>query len=105
MLNIDKRTSREYLKHTMNSTIISVTDLRQNTAKVLKRIKKTGETLTILQRSKPTAVLVDHDYFNMLEEAYMDLTDDREAERAKTAKEPTVSFEKYVQERFGTTDL
>jgi len=53
MLNIDKRTSREYLKHTMNSTIISVTDLRQNTAKVLKRIKKTGETLTILQQSTP----------------------------------------------------
>jgi prevent-host-death family protein len=88
----------------MDSTIISITDLRQNAASVLKRVKKTGEPITILQRSQPKAVIVDHDYFKALEEAYMDLTDAREAERAKKEPKHTISLAKYIEERWGKID-
>jgi prevent-host-death family protein len=77
---------------------ISVSKLRQNTADVLEKIKQTGQAVTILQRSKPQAVIVDHDYFTALEEAVLDLQDALEAEKAKN--EPTVPLEDYSDKRW-----
>lgn len=82
----------------MNSTV-SISELRKNVARAVRLVAKKGESLVILQRSKPRAVLADFDYFNALEEAVMDLTDAAEAERAK--KEPRILLKDYVKKRWG----
>ena len=43
--------------------IISVTDLRQNAAGLLKRLKKSREPLVITQRGRPIAVLLSLDAY------------------------------------------
>ena len=50
-----------------------------------------------MQRSKPKAVLVNHDYYQTLKQTVMDLTDIREAKRAK--KETTIKFDSYLKKR------
>lgn len=81
---------------------VSITDLKQNTADVVKRVK-TGEPLVVMQRSEPAAVLVDPDYYELLEEALEDLEDLRDIELRKN--EPTVSMDKYLEKRFGKNPL
>lgn len=83
----------------MNGTITSVSELRRNIARAVEEVVKKGEPLVIFQRSKPKAVLADFEYFKALEEAVLDFTDAREAERAK--KEPRIPLEKYVKARWG----
>ena len=48
---------------------VSITDLKQNTSKVIGKVREEGKSLVILQRSKVAAVLVDPDYYDILEEA------------------------------------
>ncbi|OGG13958.1 hypothetical protein A3D77_03590 [Candidatus Gottesmanbacteria bacterium RIFCSPHIGHO2_02_FULL_39_11] len=84
-------------------TYISISDLRKDAAEVLKNVVDKQKPAIILQRSKPRAILVDAKYFEALEEAYLDLTDAAEAERAD--KEDTVPFDDFLKKRFGTTKL
>ncbi len=83
----------------MNSTTVSISDVRTNLADLVKRAITTQLPITILQRSEPKAVLVDHNYYVALEEAVLDLTDAREADRAKTEK--TLPLSTYLKKRWG----
>ena len=78
---------------------VSITDLKQNTADVVKRVKTTGQPIVIMQRSEPSAVIVDTDYYHILEEALEDLEDLRDIEFRKN--EPTISMDEYLKKRFG----
>ncbi len=78
---------------------VSITDLKQNTSKIIKKVKTEGKSLVILQRSKAAAVLVDPDYFDILEQSLEDVADLKTIEDRKNEK--TVDFEKYFTKRFG----
>lgn len=78
---------------------VSITGLKQNTKKVVDDVKSSGKPTMVLQRSEIAAVLVDPDYYQMLEEALEDLEDLRDIELRKN--EPTVSLDKYLEKRFG----
>lgn len=78
---------------------ISITDLKQNTSKVIKKVNSEGKSVIILQRSKATAVLVDPKYYETLEQALEDMIDLKAIEERKN--EPTVSFDDYFTKRFG----
>lgn len=83
----------------MNDTnSLSISDLRKNTASVINSVVRTQNPKVILQRSKPRVVLVDVNYFEALEEALLDMTDSKEAEKAK--KEKAVPLEDYLQKRW-----
>lgn len=43
--------------------IASVTDLQRNSRKLLFLAKRTKEPIVILKKNKPTAVLMDYDFF------------------------------------------
>jgi PHD/YefM family antitoxin component YafN of YafNO toxin-antitoxin module len=73
----------------------SITDLKQNTANIIKKLQEEGKSLVILQRSKATAVLVDPDYFALLEDALETSSDLKAIEERKN--EPTVSFEEVAK--------
>ena len=86
----------------MNSTqTLSISELRQHTAKAVKNVVATQKPTVIFQRSVPKAVLVEYEYYSALEEAVLDMRDSEEAERAK--KEPRSSFDSYLQKRWGST--
>lgn len=83
----------------MNSTnTLSVSDLRQNTAEVIEAVVAKQQPMIILQRSKPKVVLVDVNYFEALEGSVLDLSDAKEAEKAK--KEAKISLHTYVKKRW-----
>lgn len=73
----------------------SITDLKQNTASVIKRARALGAPVVILQRSRPAAVLVGLDHYRALEEALEDLEDLRAIEERKN--EPEIPFEKVAK--------
>ena len=81
-----------------NTQSISISQLRQNATEAIETVVKTQSPTIIMQRSKPKAVLVDVSYFQALEDAVLDLTDSREAERAK--KEEKRTFSSYINKRF-----
>lgn len=74
---------------------VSITDLKQNTADVVKRVKTSGGPLVVMQRSEPAAVLVDPEYYEILEEALEDLEDLRDIELRKN--DPTVPAEEVAK--------
>ena len=78
---------------------VSITDLKQNTSKVIKKVQDYGKSIVILQRSKAAAVLVDPSYYDTLEEALQDLIDLKAIEDRKN--DPTTSFDHYFTKRFG----
>lgn len=80
--------------------LISISDFRAKAADFVNKAANLQQTFTIMQRSKPKAVLVNHDYFNSLEETVFDLLDAKEAEKAKT--EPTIKFDNYLKKRFSS---
>jgi len=82
-----------------NTNCLSISNLRKNAAEVIDQVVTTLQPTVIFQRSEPKAVLVEYKYFRSLEEAFLDLTDSLEAERAKN--EPTRSFDEYMAKRFG----
>ena len=73
---------------------VSITDLKQNTSKIIKKVRAEGRSLIILQRSKAAAVLVDPDYFDILEESLENASDLKSIEERKN--EPKVPFEKVA---------
>ena len=77
---------------------VSITDLKQNTSKIIGRVREDGKSLVILQRSKAAAVLVDPDYFDILEQSLEDIADLNAIEDRKN--EATVDFDKYFRKRF-----
>ncbi|OGV90763.1 hypothetical protein A3A66_02815 [Microgenomates group bacterium RIFCSPLOWO2_01_FULL_46_13] len=78
--------------------IVSISTLKQQTTRLINRLASQKEPIVIAQRSKPKAVLVDHKYFTALEEAVVDLTDAREAEKARG--EPRVLLSDYIRKRW-----
>lgn len=76
----------------------SVTDLKQNTASVIKRARTLGAPVVILQRSRPAAVLVDPDHYRALEEALEYLEDLKALDERKN--EQGVPFDVYFRKRF-----
>lgn len=80
----------------MNS-IISITDLKQNTAAVVNQAIADPQPITVTKKSDPAVIVVQHQYFQALEDAVMDLTDSLEAEKAKT--ESTISLDQYLSQR------
>lgn len=82
---------------------ISITYLKQNTASVVKKVKDSGKSAAILQRSEVAAILVDPNYYQMLEEALEDMEDLRDIELRKN--DSTVSMDKYLEKRFGKNPL
>ena len=86
----------------MDSTnTISISDLRQKVAFVIDEVVKTKKPKIILKRSKPKVVLLDIDYFESLEEMLFDITDAKEAQKAK--KEAKTPFSNYLEKRWGKT--
>lgn len=79
----------------------SITDLKQNTAQIIKKLREEGKSVVILQRSQPAAVLVDPHYFTILEEALENEIDFKAIEERKN--EPTIPFNEYFIKRFGKT--
>ena len=73
----------------------SVTDLKQNTANIIKKLQEEGKSVVILQRSQAAAVLVNPDYFALLEDALETSSDLKAIEERKD--EPTVSFEEVAK--------
>ena len=73
----------------------SITDLKQNTANIIKKLQEEGKSVVILQRSQVAAVLVDPDYFAVLEEALETSIDLKAIEERKN--EQTVSFEEVAK--------
>ena len=83
----------------MNGTnTLSISELRKKVSSVVEDVFKTKKTTVILKRSKPKAVLVDVDYFNALEEHLYDVSDAKEAERAKKEKKDLLGD--YVKKRW-----
>lgn len=78
---------------------VSITDLKQNTSKIIRKVRAEGKSLVILRRSKAAAVLVDPDYYELLEESLEDLADLKAIEERKD--DPTIPFDKYFTKRFG----
>lgn len=74
---------------------VSITDLKQNTAQIIKKLQQEGKSVVILQRSQAAAVLVDPEYFAVLEEALETANDLKAIEERKN--EPTVSFEEVAR--------
>lgn len=74
---------------------ISITDLKQNTSNLVKKLKKDGKSVVVLQRSRIAAVLVDPKYFSILEESLEDLIDLKAIEERK--KEKRATFEEVVK--------
>jgi prevent-host-death family protein len=70
---------------------VSITDLKQNASNILKMVKNQGKPVMVLQRSKATAILVDPEYFSLLERALEDLEDLKAI--SMRAKEDTTPFE------------
>lgn len=77
---------------------VSITTLKQNTADVIGKVKSTGQPVVVMQRSEPAAVLVDPDYYQILEEALEEREDLKAIEKRKN--EPTVSLDNYLKKRF-----
>ena len=74
---------------------VSITELKQNTAGIMKRIKAKDKPLLVLQRSYPTAVILSTKRYEQLVE---DLDDIRVSYERRN--EPTVSFEE-VSKKLG----
>ena len=74
---------------------VSITDLKQNTASVVKKAKSSGQPVVVLQRSEVAAILLDPDYYKMLEQALEDLEDLRDIELRKY--DPTVPAEEVAK--------
>lgn len=75
---------------------VSITELKQNAAGVIKALRDKKESVLILQRSEAAAVLVDPDYYELLEQALEDLDDLRVIRERKN--EPRIPYEQVAKE-------
>jgi len=82
----------------MNDTI-SITDLKQNTAGVIARVKGSPDPILVLQRSEVAAVLVDPVRYREMEALIERLEDMEDIQAIKDRKnDPTISAEQMAQE-------
>ena len=77
---------------------VSITNLKQNTTGVLKKVKSSGNPVVVINRSEPAAVLLDLNHYRILEKALEDIEDLRAIEDRKNEK--GIDFEKYLKKRF-----
>lgn len=54
---------------------VSIAGLKQNIASVIKKVRYEGKPMIIMQRFEPVAVLLDHEYYEVLEKALEDKMD------------------------------
>ncbi|OGY29916.1 MAG: hypothetical protein A3A61_02555 [Candidatus Woykebacteria bacterium RIFCSPLOWO2_01_FULL_43_14] len=80
----------------MNKTI-SITELKTNTAKVLEEVKVSGTTISVVQRSRLAAVILEPAVYEQLLTALEDLEDIKTL-RSLNPNEPTVSHEQIGKE-------
>ncbi|MBU2632096.1 type II toxin-antitoxin system Phd/YefM family antitoxin [Patescibacteria group bacterium] len=73
----------------------SITDLKQNTASIIKKLQEKRKSIVILQRSQVAAVLVDPNYYTVLEDALEASIDLKAIEERRN--EETVSFEEVAK--------
>lgn len=74
---------------------VSITQLKQNTAGILGKVKSDKLPIVVYQRSKAAAVIVDPQYFEKLEQALEDVSDLRAIEERKN--EPRIPFEEVAK--------
>lgn len=74
---------------------VSITDLKQNTATIIKRLTAGGKPVIVLQRSKPAAILVDPKYWESIEAALEEAEDIQAIHDRKD--EPTIPFEEVAK--------
>lgn len=88
----------------MNGTpTLPISQLRQHAAAIIADVVAKQQPMVIVQRSQPTAVLVDVSYFQALEDAVLDATDAAEAEKAK--KEKRAPLVNYLKKRWGRSPV
>ena len=74
---------------------VSITHLKQNIASIINTVRSTGEPIIVLQRSEPAAVIVDPDYYKILEEALEEKEDLKSIEERKN--EPVITAEEVAK--------
>lgn len=74
---------------------VSITNLKQNIASIINTVRSTGEPIIVLQRSEPAAVMVDPDYYKILEEALEEKEDLKSIEERKN--EPVIAAEEVAK--------
>lgn len=75
---------------------VSITSLKQKTAQIIKKVQEEGKSIVILQRSQAAAILVDPEYYALLEEALENSSDLKAINERKY--EPTISFEEIAKQ-------
>jgi prevent-host-death family protein len=75
---------------------VSITDLKQNTSKIVGEVKSSGQDVTVMQRSRPTVTLIDAQKYQDLIRRLEDFEDIRSIEESKN--EPHIPWEKVKQE-------
>ena len=90
----------------MDGTMISISDLRSNISSVIGGLADNGKYITVINKSQPTAVVVDFEHFKWMENKLEDLIDILEIEDAKKAlaqgTEKLTDFRTFLKEEFGT---
>lgn len=74
---------------------VSITHLKQNIASIINTVRSTGGPIIVLQRSEPAAVIVDPDYYKILEEALEEKEDLKSIEERKN--EPVITAEEVAK--------
>ncbi|MBI2590767.1 MAG: type II toxin-antitoxin system Phd/YefM family antitoxin [Candidatus Blackburnbacteria bacterium] len=74
---------------------VSITELKQNTAGVVKKLKTSGEPIVVIQRSEPAMILMEPEHYEMLE-ALEDAADLRVIHDRKN--EPTTPAKQVAKE-------
>jgi PHD/YefM family antitoxin component YafN of YafNO toxin-antitoxin module len=77
----------------------TITELRRESAKILKNLPK-EKLMLLIQNSKPKGALIDLDYLKMLQEAYEDYMDTIAYDEAVADinKEPLIPWEEFKKE-------
>lgn len=82
---------------------VSITNFKQNATRVLKKVKSSGNPVVVINRSEPAAVLVDPNYYRILEKALEDIEDLEAIEDRKNEK--GIELEKYLKKRFKNKNI
>jgi PHD/YefM family antitoxin component YafN of YafNO toxin-antitoxin module len=80
--------------------VLSITQLKQKTAKAVQLAKESDEPVYIFKGSKPQAVLLNLEEYKILEDALEELWAIREFDKQKSEK-PATSLDEYEKQRPG----
>ena len=92
----DLLTVRLRVRYNVYMQTVSITDLKQNTKAVIRRVRDSKRPLFVLQRSQPAAVLLNPKQYEAYEQFLEDRDDLQVIEDRKN--EPTASLEKVAKE-------